>query len=304
MRRPILLPEQHERHAQSFQFLMQVDPVRHDPVGGQGSGAETGALPMPRHRDRRGVATSDRRPWRAGGRPSRCRVSTPHACAMARCGSSAVYFRRRTSRRFLIGSLEAAILGFLWCSEILRIAQLSISVQLSRNPRSRSPESVFSIAGIGVQDAGIGVQDGPERARGDDHCRDGRSALQKALWANIVELRLADNRRRQQQTMLTVGLGCQLAEVFADVRRVAVQREDASWFAAMRVTPRFSSSWASVLRDVVEGVELGLQRLQFADDALGEFRQFPARSFDRSGSDRRLCLPRVPVQNRATTRVA
>jgi DNA-binding winged helix-turn-helix (wHTH) protein len=32
--------------------------------------------------------------------------------------------------------------------------------------------------------------------------------LQKALWANIVELRLADNRRRQQQTMLTVGLGC------------------------------------------------------------------------------------------------
>ena len=32
--------------------------------------------------------------------------------------------------------------------------------------------------------------------------------LQKALWANIVELRLADNRRRQQQTMLAVGLGC------------------------------------------------------------------------------------------------
>jgi len=32
--------------------------------------------------------------------------------------------------------------------------------------------------------------------------------LQKALWANIVELRLADNRRRQHQTMLTVGLGC------------------------------------------------------------------------------------------------
>jgi len=32
--------------------------------------------------------------------------------------------------------------------------------------------------------------------------------LQKALWANIVELRLADNRRRQQQTMLMVGLGC------------------------------------------------------------------------------------------------
>ena len=32
--------------------------------------------------------------------------------------------------------------------------------------------------------------------------------LQKAIWANIVELRLADNRRRQHQTMLTVGLGC------------------------------------------------------------------------------------------------
>ena len=32
--------------------------------------------------------------------------------------------------------------------------------------------------------------------------------LQKALWANIVELRLADNRRRQQQTLLMVGLGC------------------------------------------------------------------------------------------------
>jgi DNA-binding winged helix-turn-helix (wHTH) protein len=32
--------------------------------------------------------------------------------------------------------------------------------------------------------------------------------LQKALWANIVELRLADNRRRQQQAMLTIGLGC------------------------------------------------------------------------------------------------
>jgi DNA-binding winged helix-turn-helix (wHTH) protein len=32
--------------------------------------------------------------------------------------------------------------------------------------------------------------------------------LQKAIWANIVELRLADNRRRRHQTMLTVGLGC------------------------------------------------------------------------------------------------
>jgi DNA-binding winged helix-turn-helix (wHTH) protein len=32
--------------------------------------------------------------------------------------------------------------------------------------------------------------------------------LQKALWANIVELRLADNRRRQQQTMLTIAVGC------------------------------------------------------------------------------------------------
>jgi DNA-binding winged helix-turn-helix (wHTH) protein len=32
--------------------------------------------------------------------------------------------------------------------------------------------------------------------------------LQKALWANIVELRLADNRRRQQQMMLTIAVGC------------------------------------------------------------------------------------------------
>ena len=32
--------------------------------------------------------------------------------------------------------------------------------------------------------------------------------LQKALWANIVELRLADKRRRQQQTMLTIAVGC------------------------------------------------------------------------------------------------
>jgi DNA-binding winged helix-turn-helix (wHTH) protein len=32
--------------------------------------------------------------------------------------------------------------------------------------------------------------------------------LQKALWANIVELRLADNRRRQHQTVLTVAVGC------------------------------------------------------------------------------------------------
>ncbi len=32
--------------------------------------------------------------------------------------------------------------------------------------------------------------------------------LQKVLWANIVELRLADTRRRQQQTMLTIAVGC------------------------------------------------------------------------------------------------
>jgi len=32
--------------------------------------------------------------------------------------------------------------------------------------------------------------------------------LQKALWANIVELRLADNKRRQHQTLLTIALGC------------------------------------------------------------------------------------------------
>jgi len=32
--------------------------------------------------------------------------------------------------------------------------------------------------------------------------------LQKALWANIVELRLADDRRRQHQTVMAVALGC------------------------------------------------------------------------------------------------
>jgi DNA-binding winged helix-turn-helix (wHTH) protein len=32
--------------------------------------------------------------------------------------------------------------------------------------------------------------------------------LQKALWANIVELRLADNKRRQHQTLLTIALAC------------------------------------------------------------------------------------------------
>ena len=32
--------------------------------------------------------------------------------------------------------------------------------------------------------------------------------LQKALWANIVELRLADNRRRRQQMILTAALVC------------------------------------------------------------------------------------------------
>jgi len=32
--------------------------------------------------------------------------------------------------------------------------------------------------------------------------------LQKALWANIVELRLADNRRQRQQAILTIALGC------------------------------------------------------------------------------------------------
>jgi len=32
--------------------------------------------------------------------------------------------------------------------------------------------------------------------------------LQKAIWANIVELRLSDNKRRQHQTMLTIALAC------------------------------------------------------------------------------------------------
>jgi DNA-binding winged helix-turn-helix (wHTH) protein len=32
--------------------------------------------------------------------------------------------------------------------------------------------------------------------------------LQKAIWANIVELRLADNRRRRQQAILAIAVGC------------------------------------------------------------------------------------------------
>src|SRR5262245_28586786 len=32
--------------------------------------------------------------------------------------------------------------------------------------------------------------------------------LQKAVWAHIVELRLADNKRRQHQKLLTIALGC------------------------------------------------------------------------------------------------
>ena len=32
--------------------------------------------------------------------------------------------------------------------------------------------------------------------------------LQKAIWANIVELRLADNRRRRHLTWLAMALGC------------------------------------------------------------------------------------------------
>jgi DNA-binding winged helix-turn-helix (wHTH) protein len=34
------------------------------------------------------------------------------------------------------------------------------------------------------------------------------SYLQKVLWANIVELRLSDKRRRLQQVILTVAVGC------------------------------------------------------------------------------------------------
>lgn len=43
--------------------------------------------------------------------------------------------------------------------------------------------------------------DGPRPENADPH-------LQKALWANIVELRLADQRRSRQQSVLAVALGC------------------------------------------------------------------------------------------------
>ena len=32
--------------------------------------------------------------------------------------------------------------------------------------------------------------------------------LQKAIWANIVELRLSENKRRQHQTLLTIAVAC------------------------------------------------------------------------------------------------
>lgn len=39
--------------------------------------------------------------------------------------------------------------------------------------------------------------------------------LQKALWANIVELRLADNRRQRQQNILAMALGCVVIALIA-----------------------------------------------------------------------------------------
>jgi DNA-binding winged helix-turn-helix (wHTH) protein len=52
------------------------------------------------------------------------------------------------------------------------------------------------------------VETGPEPAEPVVPTNPVDPHLQKALWANIVELRLADNRRRQQQTMLTIAVGC------------------------------------------------------------------------------------------------
>jgi DNA-binding winged helix-turn-helix (wHTH) protein len=52
------------------------------------------------------------------------------------------------------------------------------------------------------------VETGPEPAEPPALPNTVDPHLQKALWANIVELRLADNRRRQQQTMLTIAVGC------------------------------------------------------------------------------------------------
>src|SRR5437867_7827099 len=64
----------------------------------------------------------------------------------------------------------AAIQDLLSGKKIPRIAQLPTSVQLDRNRCSRSPESVFIMAGIGVHDdrnrcspsVGIGVHVRPE----------------------------------------------------------------------------------------------------------------------------------------------
>ena len=88
---------------------------------------------------------------------------TPHARAMARCGSRASYFKRRRSRSFRIGSLEAAIrASFRW-----RKGPGSLSDRragsVARTRCSRSPESVFTMQESAFSIAGIRVQHGRNR---------------------------------------------------------------------------------------------------------------------------------------------
>ena len=153
MRVAILLPQQHERDARLLQLLVHGAPSRAAGAGRRGcAGRQRAAPPARRHRGRRAAATV--RPAAV----ARCRcvetVPTPtaHAWAIARWLSPASYFRRRMSRSFRISSLVAAILDPPRKPQ--RVAAL---------PMSQRPEPVFTITGIRVHHAGIGVHDARNR---------------------------------------------------------------------------------------------------------------------------------------------
>ena len=128
---------------------------------------ETGALPTPRRPGRRAAASvspAATRPLEIGRHGARGPRRTPAQWRAAGGGprtSGAV-----DSRSCRIGSLEAAIQGVLSLKETPGSPELPIGVQRGpepdvhdhrnpcspcRNPRSASPESVFRMAGIGVQ---------------------------------------------------------------------------------------------------------------------------------------------------------
>ena len=193
----ILLPQQRERHAGLLQLLMDLGPRRERPVGGQRGPGETGAPPAPRRPGRPAAARSPRQPAPAGDRPSPSPSPRRTPAQWRAAGSRASYFRRSNSRSCRISSLEAAIQGVLSLKETSSIAWLPISAQRARgrcspspescsacrNQRSASPDSLFSMPGIGVQhppesrvqlQSESAVQHGPERAiRADFKLNDG-----------------------------------------------------------------------------------------------------------------------------------